>query len=85
MKLGRSRSHGEVDGVEKNKYKDEGEGRRGRSEEGRGGTNRRSRQSPLNNQQPGVYKICNGQVAPDTVNVQNTLAVGSEQNRQFSA
>ena len=36
-------------------------------------------------QQPGVYNICNGQVAPDTVDVQNALAIGSEQSRQFSA
>ena len=40
---------------------------------------------PLNDQQPGVYNICNGQVVPDTVNVQNALAIGSEQSRQFSA
>ena len=39
----------------------------------------------LNDQQPGVCNICNGQVAPDTVNVQNALAIGSEQSRQFSA
>ena len=40
---------------------------------------------PLNDQQPGVYNICNGQLVPDTVNVQNALAIGSEQSRQFSA
>ena len=40
--------------------------------------------SPLNDQQPGVYNICNDQVATDTVNVQNALAIGSEQSRQFS-
>ena len=41
---------------------------------------------PLNDQQPGVYhNICNCQVAPNTVNVQNALAIGSEQSRQFSA
>ena len=40
---------------------------------------------PLNDQQPGVYNICNGQVAPDTVNVQNALSIGSEQSRQFYA
>ena len=39
---------------------------------------------PLNDTQQGVYNICNGQVAPDTVNVQNALAIGSEQSRQFS-
>ena len=32
-----------------------------------------------------VYNICNGQVAPDTVNVQNALSIGSEQSRQLSA
>ena len=32
---------------------------------------------PLNDQQPSVYNICNGQVAPDTVNVQNALAISS--------
>ena len=37
-----------------------------------------------NDQQPGVYNICNGQVAIDTVNDQNALAIGSEQSRQFS-
>ena len=41
---------------------------------------------PRNDQQPDVYyNISNGQVAPDTVNVQNALAIGSEQSRQFSA
>ena len=39
---------------------------------------------PLNDQQPGVYNICNDQVATDTVNVQNALVIGSEQSRQFS-
>ena len=32
----------------------------------------------------GLYNICNGQVAQDTVNVQNALAFGSVQSRQFS-
>ena len=40
---------------------------------------------PLNDQQPGVYHFCKGQVAPDTGNVQNALAIGGEQSRQFSA
>ena len=40
---------------------------------------------PFNDQQPGVYNICNDLVAPDTVNIQNALAIGSEQSRQFSA
>ena len=78
--------HGEVDGEEKNKQKEEGEGRRRLDE-----ADRKKfavdleKYSHLNNQQPGVYKICNGQVAPDTTNVQNALAIGSEQSRQFSA
>ena len=32
-----------------------------------------------------MYNICNGKLAPDTVNVQNALAIESEQSRQFSA
>ena len=40
---------------------------------------------PINEQHSGVYNICNGQVAPDTVNVQDALAIGIEQSRQFSA
>ena len=40
---------------------------------------------PLNEQHPGLFDICNGQVAPDTVNVQDALAIRSEQSKQFSA
>jgi hypothetical protein len=40
---------------------------------------------PLNEQHPGVYNICNGHVAPDIVNVQDAVAIGSEQSRHFSA
>ena len=40
---------------------------------------------PLNEQHPGVYKVCKGQVAPDTGNIQDTLAIASEQSKQFSA
>ena len=40
---------------------------------------------PLNEQHPRVYNICNGQVAPDTVNVQDALAIGIEQSKQLSA
>ena len=79
--------HGEVDGEEKNKHTEEGEGRRRLDEaERKQITAELEKYShPLNDQQPGVYNICNGQVAPDTVNVQNALAIGSEQSRQFSA
>ena len=79
--------HGEVDGEEKNKHKEEGEGRRRLDEADRKEitVELEKYSHPLNDQQPGVYNICNGQVAPDTVNVQNALAIGSEQSRQFSA
>ena len=40
---------------------------------------------PLNEQHPGLYNICNGQVAPNTVNVQDALAIESKQSKQFSA
>jgi len=40
---------------------------------------------PLDDQEPGLYiHICNGQVATDTVNVQNALPIRSEQNINFS-
>ena len=78
--------HGEVDG-EKNKHKEEGEGRRRLDEADRKkiAVELEKYSHPLNDQQPGVYNICKGQVAPDTANVQNALAIGSEQSRQFSA
>ena len=78
---------GEVYGEEKNKHKEEGEERRRLDEADRKkiGVELEKCSHPLNDQQPGVYNICNGQVAPDTVNVQNALAIGSEQSRQFSA
>ena len=37
---------------------------------------------PLTEHHAGVYKICNGLVAPDTVNVQDALAIGREQSEQ---
>ena len=79
--------HGEVDGEEKNKHTEEGEGRRRLEEAERKkiAVELEKYSHPLNDQQPGVYDICNGQVVPDTVNVQNALAIGSEQSRQFSA
>ena len=79
--------HSEVDGEENNKHKEEGEGRRRLDEADRKkiAVELEKYSHPLNDQQPGVYNICNGQVAPDTVNVQNALAIGSEQSRQFSA
>lgn len=39
---------------------------------------------PLTDQQPGLYNICNGQVASDTVNVQDALAIEGEQSRHLS-
>ena len=79
--------HGEVDGEEKNKHKEKGEGRRRLDEAERKkiAVELEKYSHPLNDKQPGVYNICNGQVAPDTMNVQNALAIGSEQSRQFSA
>ena len=79
--------HGEVNGEEKNKHKDEGERRRrlDAADRKKIAVELEKYSHPLNDQQPGVYNICNGQVAPDTVNVQNALAIGSEQSRQFSA
>ena len=58
--------HGEVDGEEKNKHTEEGEGRRRLDEaERKKITVELEKYShPLNDQQPGVYNICNGQVAP---------------------
>ena len=78
--------HGAVDGEEKNKHKEEGEGRRRLDEADRKkiAVELEKYIHPLNDQQPGVYNICNGQVATDTVNVQNALAIGTEQSRQFS-
>ena len=57
--------HGEVDGEEKNKHTVEGEGRRRLDEaERKQITAELEKYShPLNDQQPGVYNICNGQVA----------------------
>ena len=79
--------HSEVDGEEKNKHTEEGEGRRRLDEADRKkiAVELEKYSHSLNDQQPGVSNICNGQVAPDTVNVQNALAIGSEQSRQFSA
>ena len=78
--------HGEVDGEEKNKQKEEGEGKLIRLDE----ANQKKiavkmekyshPPPPPKDQQPGVCNICNGQVAPDTVIVQNALAIGSEQS-----
>ena len=70
--------HGEVDGEEKNKHKEEGEGRRRLDEVDRKkiAVELEKYSHPHNDQQPGVYNICNGQVAPDTVNVQNALPSG---------
>ena len=79
--------HGEVDGEETNKHKEEAEGRRRLDEADRKkiAVELEKYRHPLNDLQPGVYNICNGQVVPDTGNVQNALAIGSVQSGQFSA
>ena len=59
--------YGEVDGEEKNKHKEEGEGRRrlDEADQKKIAVELEKYSHPLNDQQPGVYNICNGQVAPD--------------------
>ena len=66
--------HCEVDGEEKNKHKEEGEGRKRLNEANRKkiAVEMEKYSHPLNDQQPGVYNICNGQVAQDTVNMFRT-------------
>jgi hypothetical protein len=79
--------HGGADGEDnKNKHKQEGEGRRRLDEADRRKIEVKLEKysHPLNDQQPGVYNICNGQVASDTVNVQNALAIGGKQRINFS-
>ena len=63
--------HSEVEEEKKSKPKEEGDWTRpiGRS--------------PLSMRSGVYYNICNGQVAPDTVNVQKALATRSEQNSEF--
>ena len=39
---------------------------------------------PLNEQHPGVYIVCDDQLAPAIVNGQDALAIGSDQTKQFS-
>ena len=79
--------NGGADGEGKNTHKEEGEGRRKLDEADRQkiGTELDKYSHPINEQHPGIYNICNGQVAPDTVNVQDALAIGTEQSKQFSA
>ena len=38
---------------------------------------------PLNEQHPSLYNICKGQVAPDTVNVQDALIIRKERSDNF--
>ena len=78
--------HGGAGGEEKNKHKEEGEARRRLDEADRRkiGAELEKYTHPLNEQYPSVYNICNGQVAPDIVNVQDALAIGGEQSKQFS-
>ena len=72
---------------EKNKHKEEGEGRNRLDEADRKkiAVELEKYNHPLIDHQPGVYNICNGQLAPDTKNVQNVLFIGNEQSRQCSA
>ena len=81
------RSHGEVDGEENNNHNEEGEGRTRLGEVDRKKivVELEKYCHPLNDEQLGVSNICYGQVAPDTVNVQNALAFRIWQSRQFSA
>ena len=86
MKMGGAEATWRSRWEENNKHKEEGEGRRRLDEADRRKIALKLEKyiHPLNDQQPGVYNICNGQVATDTVNVQNALAIGSEQSRQIS-
>ena len=79
--------HGELDGEEQNKHKEEGKGRKKLDVAIRKkiAVELEKYSHPLNDQQPGVNDICNGHVVPDTVNVQHALAIGSEQSRYFPA
>ena len=70
-------------GGEKNQHKEEGDGRRRQDEADRKKIAVEYTHT-LNEQHSRVYNICNGQVAPSTVNVQESLAIGSEQSKQFS-
>ena len=71
---------------EKGRHKEEGEKRRSLDEADRKKIKEELEKyiHPFNYQEPGLYNICNGQVAADTVNVQNALAIGSEQSIHFS-
>ena len=40
---------------------------------------------PLNDKHPSLYNICNGHVAPDTVNGHDALSIRSEQSKAFSS
>ena len=79
--------NGGADGEGKNKHKEEIEGRRklDKADWRKIGTELDKYSHPLNEQHRGIYNICNGQVAPDTVNVQDALAIGSQQIKRFSA
>ena len=79
--------HGGADGEEnKNKHKEEGEGRRrlDKADQRNIAVELEKYGQPFHDQQPGLYSICNDQVTSDTVNVQDALAIGGEQSRHFS-
>ena len=61
----------------KNKHKKEGEGRRlDEADQRKIAVELEKYSHPVNDQQSGPNNICNGQVASDTVNAQDALAIG---------
>ena len=68
------------------KHKEEGESRRKLDEEDRNkiAYELEKHSHPLTEQHDSLYNICNGHVAPDTVNVQDALRIGEEQSSEFS-
>ena len=71
----------------KSHHKEEGESKRKLDENDRKKISDAFEKSSnlLTDPYPELYKICNGMVAPDSVNVQNTLEIGTKQCQQLSA
>ena len=65
----------------KSHHKEEGESRRKLDENDRKKISDAFEKSsnPLTDPYPELYNICNGMVAPDSVNVQNALEIGTKQ------
>ena len=84
--VGNQKSDSKDDGEGK-KHKEEGEVRRKLDEADRRkiAEELEKYSHPLNDHQSVLYNICNGQVATDSVNVHNALAIGNEHSREFSA